>query len=59
MLPVNYRPDPALPPDLEAKRAASIEALGTRWLLHPCHAPRKGHYSVDGWPRPAKKKGKA
>lgn len=27
--------------DLDAKRAAAIEWLGRRWLLHPSNAPRK------------------
>jgi len=31
--------------DLDAKRAAAIAYLGTRWLLHPVNAPKKGrHY---------------
>lgn len=30
--------------DLDAKRAAAIAYLGTRWLLHPANAPKKGRY---------------
>lgn len=55
MLPPNYRPDPLLTDDLESKRQASVLWLGTRWLLHPNHSPRKGTY--DAWPK--RKKGKS
>ncbi len=48
-LPPNYRPDPLLPEYLEAQRRAAIARLGTRWLLHPCHAPKKRDYT--GWPK--------
>lgn len=34
--------------DLDAKRAEAMKVLGSKWLLHPKHAPRKGNY--DGWP---------
>jgi len=27
----------------EAKRAAAIEWLGEKWLLHPSHAPQRRH----------------
>lgn len=48
LLPPNPRPDPAMPANLEAQRLAAIRRLGTRWLLHPCHAPAK--YDRSGWP---------
>lgn len=41
-LPTNYRPDPALPPDLEEKRQAAVLRLGTKWLLHPDNGPQRG-----------------
>lgn len=37
-----------LPPHLERQRLASIERLGTRWLLHPVHSPRKATYNLYG-----------
>lgn len=39
-----------LPPHLERQRLASIQALGTRWLLHPMHSPRKASYNNQGFP---------
>lgn len=39
-----------LPPHLERQRLASIERLGTRWLLHRVHAPRKASYNNQGFP---------
>lgn len=39
-----------LPPHLERQRLASIKTLGTRWLLHPAHAPRKASYNNQGFP---------
>ena len=39
-----------LPPSLERQRLACIERLGSRWILHKSHAPKKGNY--DGWPKP-------
>ena len=41
--------DVGLPPHLEAQRLQSITRLGTRWLLHPIHSPKKGDY--NGWPK--------
>lgn len=37
-----------LPPMLERQRKNSIRNLGEKWLLHPCHAPRRGHYNNQG-----------
>lgn len=37
-----------LPPMLERQRKNSIKNLGEKWLLHPCHAPRRGHYNNQG-----------
>lgn len=37
-----------LPPSLERQRKKSIQNLGEKWLLHPCHAPRRGHYNNMG-----------
>ena len=52
LLPPNPRPDPLMPPGLEAQRLAAIRRLGARWLLHPANGPARGRYSFDGWPAP-------
>lgn len=45
------QPSPVgLPPTLERQRKKMIEHLGTKWLLHPTHAPKKGHYNNMGMP---------
>ena len=33
---------------METKRLRALALLGTRWLLHAKHSPKKGNYS--GWP---------
>lgn len=37
-----------LPPMLERQRRKAIAWLGEKWLLHPCHAPRRGQYNNQG-----------
>lgn len=33
---------------LEQKVREIIEEMGEKWLLHPIHAPEKGHYNAYG-----------